>query len=76
VAANAGSVEATANVTFGPSMADTNPADNSATSSVTATTAVTGGNGSGRSGGGGGGAMNLLSLLAGLLLLSFRRRPR
>lgn len=72
-ATNAGAVEATANVTFGPTMADTNPADNSATSSVTATTAVTGGNGGGRSGGGGG-AMNLVTLLAGLLLLGCRRR--
>ncbi|MFC4313436.1 CARDB domain-containing protein [Steroidobacter flavus] len=77
VATNTGSVEATANVTFGPTTADTNPADNVATSSVTATSAPSsGGNtgGGGRSGGGGGGAMNLATLLGGLLLLFVRRR--
>jgi uncharacterized repeat protein (TIGR01451 family) len=77
VATNAGSVEATANVIFGPTTADTNPADNVATSSVTATSAPSGGgnpSSGGHSGGGGGGAMNLATLLGGLLLLFFRRR--
>lgn len=75
-ATNVGSVEATANVSLGPNMADTNPADNSASSSVTATSAPSGGDTGGRSGGGGGGAMNLATLFCGLLLLFFRWRTR
>ncbi len=78
VATSTGLVEATANVTFGPTMADTNLANNVATSSVTATSAPSGGStsgASGRSGGGGGGAMNFATLLCGLLLVLFRRRP-
>ncbi|HEY5760043.1 MAG TPA: CARDB domain-containing protein [Steroidobacter sp.] len=74
VATSTGSVEATANVAFGPTMADTNPTDNSATSSVTATSAVSGGNSGGRRGGGGG-AFNFATLLGALLVLFFRRRP-
>ncbi|GFE81975.1 hypothetical protein GCM10011487_39750 [Steroidobacter agaridevorans] len=78
VATNAGSVEATANVAFGPTMADINPADNKATSSVTATVPAPsgGGGGGGRGGGGGGGAMNILTLLGGLLLLLANRRSK
>jgi uncharacterized repeat protein (TIGR01451 family) len=72
-ATNVGSVEATANAAFGPTMADTNLTDNSASSSVTATSAPSG-NGGRR---GGGGAFNFATLLSALLVLLFRRRsPR
>jgi len=73
IATNTGSVEATTRVAFGPSMADINPADNVASSSVTATSASPSGNGGRR---GGGGSLNLALLLGGSLLLAFRRRPR
>lgn len=75
VATNAGSAEATAKVALGPTLADINPADNTATSSVTATTlpptSTSGGSGGGGSRGGGG-AVNLAALLSGLLLLLLR----
>ncbi|WP_157994437.1 CARDB domain-containing protein [Peristeroidobacter agariperforans] len=71
VATSAGPAKATANVAFGPSMADINPADNEATSSVTATTPAPW-----RGGGGGGGAMDMLTLLGGLLLLITNRRSK
>jgi uncharacterized repeat protein (TIGR01451 family) len=70
VATNAGSVEATANVAFGPTTADINPADNAATSSVTATTRAP------RRGGGGGGSMDIATLLGGLLLMFASRRSK
>jgi uncharacterized repeat protein (TIGR01451 family) len=73
VATSAGSVAATANVAFGPSMVDLNPADNEATSSVTATPAASP---SRRGSGGGGGAMDILTLLGGLLLLFGNRRSK
>lgn len=69
VATNAGAVQATADVSFGSTMADINPQDNEATSSVTATAPAPTGNG-----GGGGGSMDLVTLLGGLLLLFTRRR--
>jgi len=68
VATNAGSVQARANVTLGPTMADVNPTDNEATSSVTATPTAP------RRGSGGGGSMDILMLLGGLLLLLAERR--
>lgn len=73
VATNAGAVQATANVAFGPNTADINPADNEAISSVTATTPVP--SGGGRRGGGGG-SMDILTLLGALLLLFADRRTR
>jgi hypothetical protein len=72
VATNTGSVAATASAAFGPTMADTNLTDNSATSSVTATSASSGN--AGRSGGGGGGAFNFATLISALFVLLFRRR--
>ncbi|WP_116812148.1 CARDB domain-containing protein [Steroidobacter cummioxidans] len=74
VATNVGSVQATADVSFGSTMADMHPEDNEATSSVTATTPVPSGNDGGHSRGGGG-SMDLVTLLGGLLLLFARRRP-
>lgn len=76
VATNAGAVNASATVTTRSDIADTNLADNSATSSVTATvppppTPPSGGN---NGGGGGGGSMNPVTLLGALLLLAGRRR--
>lgn len=71
VATNAGSVQATANVAFGPTMADINPADNEAISSVTATTPAPSGGGRG-----GGGSMDIVTLLGGLLLLFTNRRTK
>lgn len=88
VATNAGAVDASATVATGSEVADIDPANNSATSSVTATTPPpppSGGNngggntgGSGGStggGGGGGGAMDFVTLLGVLLLFAGRRRP-
>jgi uncharacterized repeat protein (TIGR01451 family) len=74
VATNAGTVEATVDVTFGSTMADINPHDNTATSSVTATAPTASGSSGGRRGGGGG-SMDLVALIGGLLLLIARRRP-
>jgi uncharacterized repeat protein (TIGR01451 family) len=73
VATNAGSVVASADVAFGPTMADINPADNEATSSVTSTTPAPVHRGGG---GGGGGSMDLATLLGGLLLMLTRRRAK
>jgi uncharacterized repeat protein (TIGR01451 family) len=73
VATTVGSVQATANVALGPTMADINPADNEASSSVTATTPAPSG---GRGGGGGGGSMDLLTLLGSLLLMFASRRSK
>ncbi|WP_241520806.1 VPS10 domain-containing protein [Steroidobacter cummioxidans] len=87
VATNAGAVDASATVTIGSELADIDPANNSATSSVTATTPPppppppSGGNSGGGSGnggntggGGGGGSMDFVTLLGALLLLAGRRR--
>lgn len=73
-ATNTGSVEATASVAFGPTMADTNLTDNSASSSVTATSVTPVGTSGGRRGGGGGGSFNFATLLGALFVFLFRRR--
>jgi uncharacterized repeat protein (TIGR01451 family) len=78
VATNAGAVAASANVSTHADIADTDTANNAATSSVTATAPPppNGGNnnGGGSSSGGGGGSMNLAALIGGLLMLAGRRR--
>lgn len=76
VATSVGSVDATANVAFGPSMFDVNPADNEATSSVTATTPAASATPARRGGRGGGGALDILTLFGGLLLMFGNRRSK